>query len=105
MNMDRVSRSPDGHNQPLPLSPHDAVKNHDDDKSTYDHPNPQRLSPHSFHDNTVNTLLFKDDDVAAALAQSQRTRAVRPILQSLRSMSLCFHFCLFQPQRSCGVKS
>ena len=55
-----------------------------------DHPNPQRLSPHSFHDNTVNTLLLKDDDVAAALAQSQRTRAARPILQSPRSMLLCF---------------
>ena len=44
-----------------------------------DHLNPQRLSPHSFHNNTVNALLF-NDDFAAALAQSQRIRAVCPML-------------------------
>ena len=49
-------------------------------KEHTDHLNPQRLFPHSFHDNTVNTLLSKVDDVAAALAQSQQIRAVRPML-------------------------
>ena len=66
-----------------------------------DHLNPQRLFPHSLHNNTVNALLF-DDDVAAALAQAQRTRAVRPMLQSPHSMLLCFIFFSFVLREAVG---